>query len=55
MEVLETESVPTFLVVDHQGRLRGIHKGTGWTLDQAEPWLRSLLAEAKAAAKPGKR
>lgn len=55
MEVLETESVPTFLVVDHQGRIRGLHKGTGWTIEQAEPWLRSLLAEAKAAAKPAKK
>lgn len=55
MELLETESVPTFLVVDHQGRLRGIHKGTGWTLDQAEPWLASLLTEAKTPAKAEKR
>lgn len=55
MEVLETESVPTFLVVDHQGRLRGVHKGTGWTLDQAEPWLRSLLAEAKSSVKSPRR
>ena len=55
MEVLETESVPTFLVVDHLGRLRGVHKGTGWKLEQAESWLRSLLAEAKTAEKPAKR
>lgn len=55
MEVLETESVPTFIAVDHLGRIRGLHKGTGWTLEQAEPWLRGLLAEAKAAAKPSKK
>ncbi|MBI5607701.1 MAG: redoxin family protein, partial [Deltaproteobacteria bacterium] len=48
MEVLETESVPTFLVVDSQGRIRGAHKGTGWSVGAAQTWLESLLAEGKA-------
>ncbi len=48
MEVLDTESVPTFLVVDGQGRIRGAHKGTGWTVPAAQSWLEGLLAEGKA-------
>lgn len=51
METLETESVPTFFVVDHLGRIRGVHKGTGWSLDAAEKWLQSLLDEAKPTRK----
>ncbi len=48
MEVFDTESVPTFFVVDGQGRIRGAHKGTGWPLEAAQTWLEGLLAEGKA-------
>ena len=47
MEVLDAESVPTFIVVDGQGRIRGVHKGTGWNLESLQPFLEGLLAEGK--------
>jgi thiol-disulfide isomerase/thioredoxin len=46
MNTLEFESVPTFVVVDAQGRIRGLHRGTGWTVEALETWLRPLLDEA---------
>jgi thiol-disulfide isomerase/thioredoxin len=51
METLATESIPTFFVVDHLGRIRGVHKGAGWSLGAVEAWLETLLGEARAAAK----
>lgn len=47
MSTLEFESVPTFVVVDSTGRIRGLHRGTGWTVDALEAWLRPLLDEAR--------
>ena len=46
MTTLDLDSVPTFLVVDATGRIRGVHRGSGWSVDALEAWLRSLLAEA---------
>ena len=46
METLDTESVPTFFVVDALGRIRGIHKGMGWNLSSVEAFLETLLQEA---------
>lgn len=45
METLDTESVPTFLVVDDKGRIRGVHKGMGWDVASVQAFLESLLAE----------
>jgi len=45
METLETESVPTFFVVDERGRIRGVHKGMGWDVASVQAFLESLLAE----------
>ncbi len=45
METLDTESVPTFFVVDDKGRIRGVHKGMGWDVASVQAFLESLLAE----------
>lgn len=51
MDLLETESIPTFFVVDGQGRIRGVHKGTGWSLQALQAFLETLLAEGVAKKK----
>ena len=45
MDLLDTESIPTFFVVDSAGRIRGVHKGTGWNIESLQAWLETLLAE----------
>ena len=47
MTALDIESVPTLYVIDGQGKIRGMHRGTGWTLDALEAWLNTLLDEGK--------
>jgi len=48
MTALDIESVPTLFVIDATGTLRGMHRGTGWSLDALEAWLTTLLDEAHA-------
>lgn len=50
MELLDIESIPTFFVVDGEGRIRGFHKGGGWDIDAVELWLTQLL-QAQATPK----
>lgn len=47
MTTLDLDSVPTFMVVDAKGRIRGMHRGSGWSVDALEAWLRGLLEEAR--------
>ena len=49
LDTLEVSSIPTFIVVDHTGTVRGFRRGGGWALEPLEAWLRALLAEAKKA------
>jgi thiol-disulfide isomerase/thioredoxin len=51
MELLEFESIPTFIVLDGEGRVRGFHKGGGWDVDAVEAWLTALLDEQRPAGK----
>jgi thiol-disulfide isomerase/thioredoxin len=46
MTSLEIDSVPTFYVIDGTGKIRGLHRGTGWSVDALEAWLRTLLDDA---------
>ena len=59
MEPLDFDSVPTVVVVDGKGAIRGLAHGSGWSVDAAEAWLTPILAEgnpgAKAAAVPARR
>ena len=48
MTALDIESVPTLFVIDAKGTLRGMHRGTGWSVDALEAWLTTLLDEAHA-------
>ncbi len=47
LDTLELSSIPTFIVVDHTGKIRGFRRGGGWQLEPLEAWLRKLLDEAK--------
>ncbi len=47
LEKLELESVPTFLVVGPDGKILGVHRGTGWTADALQTWLTTLLDQAE--------
>lgn len=47
METLDTESVPTFFVVDGKGQIRAFHKGMGWDIGSLQPFLESLLSEKR--------
>ena len=49
LETLEISSIPTFIVVDHTGKIRGLRRGGGWSVDALQAWLEKLGAEAKAA------
>ncbi|MSQ81816.1 MAG: PDZ domain-containing protein [Myxococcales bacterium] len=51
METLDTESVPTFFVIDALGRIRGVHKGMGWNLSSVEAFLETLLQEGAGLEK----
>ncbi len=46
LDTLEISSIPTFIVLDHTGKIRGFRRGGGWALEPLEAWLRQLLAEA---------
>ena len=50
LETLEISSIPTFIVVDHTGKIRGLRRGGGWSVDALQAWLEKLGAEAKAAS-----
>jgi thiol-disulfide isomerase/thioredoxin len=47
LETLEVSSIPTFIVLDQTGTIRGFRRGGGWALEPLEAWLRQLLAETK--------
>ncbi len=47
LETMEVSSIPTFVVVDHTGKIRGFRRGGGWALEPLEAWLRQLLEDAK--------
>lgn len=49
LETLEISSIPTFIVVDHTGKIRGLRRGGGWSVDALQAWLTKLAAEARAA------
>ena len=47
LDTLDVSSIPTFIVVDHTGKIRGFRRGGGWALEPLEAWLRQLLADAR--------
>lgn len=47
LETLELSSIPTFIVVDQHGVIRGMRRGGGWSLEALETWLNQLIEETK--------